>query len=361
MAESKQGIYCDYCFEEGQTINATAFCGKCGKYLCDSCGKQHGKFLPGHKLLSGSEMPNKEKDKVYILCEIHIGQFAEVYCEEHKDLFCNFCKLVKHKNCIVKTVGEIVKETNVELQFETSYSNLLTLLEDMENKRKKYQHKLDTYPKIKHDMKNKVRSIQQELNEVFDTYAEQMDTTEQSVLENLNAKVQSYMGLLSNLESKMKGKNAIVKETSGEWLFMSVVKMNQLYDSYKQLVDTLEREVADPESVGLQDERLPSVIQRLLQISSIIEVGYADVEVEKEPAPTDSCHSNIMKDQSCQVDIFPQDYSDDKTKAVTLCKSTQTTTDDIEHGSSDDVTEQAIINYPKFPSLISSLVLLSLN
>lgn len=97
---------CSPCEYEGIKTEAKHFCPECGDYLCQSCKMTHQKLsvTRKHQVVSGSKMPKKgETPKEPQLPNIALcscnSEYVKIYCEDHNEVICVNCKILKHRSC----------------------------------------------------------------------------------------------------------------------------------------------------------------------------------------------------------------------------------------------------------------------
>ena len=108
---------CGPCLYEGKKKNAVIYCYQCEDYLCSSCRASHQK-LPTtrkHQVVSSDAVLRKETSKtqfvsqntaVKCLCN---DKFVTLYCQEHKEVICEDCRKLKHRNCRVSSIDDAIK------------------------------------------------------------------------------------------------------------------------------------------------------------------------------------------------------------------------------------------------------------
>ena len=349
---------CNFCGLEGLTQDAVAFCASCRKYLCGACVKSHGKFLPGHTLSHGTDMPKNNVFKAYKTCKIHVNQIMELYCDEHCCMFCKFCKPVEHNGCSVKTIIDVVKDRNVGQEFDSNFASLTELCNMIDEKRDDMQNELETYSERKEVMETKVRALQKGLNDIFVSYTKRLKTNERDDLEMMTLKLQSYRSFYQKIKDQLTSMKVLKTESCREALFIYTIRLKQLEKQYTDVIKKLETNANDDAMFVLKDQRLPGLIQELNDINGF-EAGLESCNLATGGAVGDSQlrHSprseKLTVDQTSQTDVIFQDHYEpyEKEKEFSVGdgragKSGKTEnyqtceTDDVEHGSSEEASEQ---------------------
>ena len=198
-----------------------------------------------------------------------------------------------------------------------------------------------------------MKHLKKELVEILNSYKTILEDQQQSDMESLNSKMESYRCLHQNLEDYMKP----AKDTKIEndlQLFLSLVEMKQQFKTYCDFHETLQKDMDDIGSFTLKDERLPGLIKELSDISCLEYVS--DCQQSVDDADDDNGVGNLKRDQSCQID--PAMFADSKaTKKDRACSIDIDELDDInniadiqidenddvECGSSEEVNEKSFL------------------
>ena len=292
---SENSAHCDYCKDEGLMENAVGFCSNCWKYLCADCVKSHGKFLRDHKLKTGDDMPKKNDVRSNFPCKIHTNYAVDMYCEEHESPLCSLCKSLTHDRCKVRNIDDVVKEVNLKQEGDTIIASLAELSLILAKQEDETNNKLVNYTKAKSAVESKVKLLKMELVEILNSYITLLEDQQQSNMESLNAKKESFGYLHQNLEDFMELTRASKTENDLQ-LFMSIFEMKRQYRTYTDFHETLQKDMDDIGSFTLKDERLQALIKELSEISCLEYVADGQQPVD------DECDAgNLKRDQGCQV------------------------------------------------------------
>ena len=104
---------CDPCEYGGiRNKEALAFCDDCKEFLCPTCTRSHKgqRMSRNHTLLNVSDLTHEQTaintDSDLILCDCVQHSSVKSYCEEHNQIMCSYCKLLKHKRCRTISIEE---------------------------------------------------------------------------------------------------------------------------------------------------------------------------------------------------------------------------------------------------------------
>ena len=341
---------CHFCKDEGLDENAVAFCASCWKYLCTACAKWHGKFLSDHRLKNGANMPKKVAVTSTFPCKIHTNYDVDMYREVHGSAFCSLCKPLKHDSCKVQKIEDVLKGMNVKQEFDTVHASLTELALIMAKEEDETRNKLVNYMKAKAVVETKMNHLKKELVEILKSYKTILEDQQQSDMESLHAKMESYRCLHQNLDDYMKP----AKDTKIEndlHLFLSLVELKQQYKTYSEFHETLQKDMDDIGSFTLKDEQLPGLVQELSDISCLEYVADGQQTV-------DDGEGNFRRDQGCQIDPTMFDDSEatkqgqacsiDKDDIKNLADIQTSENDDVECGSSEEMNEKSFIKIKSF-------------
>ena len=98
-------IICGPCQTDNLDKQANHYCNECIEYLCNSCKDAHRKLAisKGHTILSGKQIAARtsgsQRSGFAPYCSCNKNQQVKFYCENHTEVFCSPCKMVKHRNC----------------------------------------------------------------------------------------------------------------------------------------------------------------------------------------------------------------------------------------------------------------------
>lgn len=87
------GMFCESCHKDGNTVRADGFCVNCLDYMCNTCLKYHRKYVRNHKQLDRSEMP---QDYCVERCPVHPKELVKFYCTHCDDATCPECIPINH-------------------------------------------------------------------------------------------------------------------------------------------------------------------------------------------------------------------------------------------------------------------------
>ena len=263
------------------------------------CDTFHGQFLD-HEVLYGSDIPEeKTAPKDTMTCEIHVNQAVELYCESHADVFCKFCKSIKHAGCDVRKIKQALQERNIKEEIQTKNDSLKKLQTNIDMIQNDIETKLRTLSKNKEELQGKLLEIRTDI----DNCIEELDLSVVTDLGTLEANKQACVHLKCQVEAHCKSRKTISDEPSEEELFHSVLQWNHVHDKHKRLLTNIENAAKSCGQFIKQSRHISSLIQQLPVSSYTSEdhlsedhLSQADMVLSQSEIPV-----RLTKDQSCQV------------------------------------------------------------
>ena len=246
---------------------------------------------------------------------------------------------MKHSSCEVKTVQQAIRGRHLKDEIQVNLEALVQLQKEIETVQTRSQLKLTSYSKEKEELKIKLKTLQEEINNILLTCVKQLDSEEQTNLERLNANIQACIHFQQMIGVFLKS----LKETAGEMpeegLFLSAVKGNRVYNKYKLLLEHLINEANECGSFVLQTERLLTLIQQISYISSSKE-GSGSRLSDNDWSNSDRSNRRT-KDQCCQVGNSLHNSFEDLKKEPGCCVENQIPdVPGLEQDSSEEIIDE---------------------
>ena len=179
---------CGPCLYEGIKKNAVIYCYQCEDYLCSSCRASHQK-LPTtrkHQVVSSDAVLRKETSKtqfvsqntaVKCLCN---DKFVTLYCQEHKEVICEDCRKLKHRNCRVSSIDDAIKGTE-QINKKQISQQIQELGEKVLTSRVKRSNDIDSLEIQTTMCRSCVHDLREKLNK-------QLDKLEENALNDIETK-----------------------------------------------------------------------------------------------------------------------------------------------------------------------------
>ena len=162
---------CGPCQTDNLYKQAHHYCKECREYLCNSCKDAHRKLAisKNHTILSGKQIPvrtsGSQKPGFAPYCSCNKNQQVEFYCEDHTEVFCSPCKMVKHRNCETADVQE--KSTSYTTAQVNSILARITAL----------THEFDTIKKQRISDRKELKRLTEECKKKIKDFRVSIDAT----------------------------------------------------------------------------------------------------------------------------------------------------------------------------------------
>ncbi|XP_052221134.1 uncharacterized protein LOC127837789 isoform X1 [Dreissena polymorpha] len=178
-------VCCSVCEEDGIHNEGLFHCKICFKTYCDECVKMHKKLLKDHAVSAKSDgeswyVANKVDDTIE-LCEEHTTEKLTMFCEDHEQLLCHLCLLLKHRQCSkVFTLAEQAKSNSQRIP-------LVQVTKGIEKSQKRLKDMVD---RGKDNIKSLKASYEQICEEILDERRqinENLDRLQQNTIRELQS------------------------------------------------------------------------------------------------------------------------------------------------------------------------------
>lgn len=266
---------CGPCKDDGETITANHYCEHCKDYLCDACKDYHRKFkaTKTHKILSGSLLPKlKSPADIFtcnVICSCNQNKEVEIYCEDHTEVLCTSCEMIKHRKCKTSSLQDTrlsYRKENFDLTLEKA-NTLENKIENTQKKRSEDLKKLDT---LNENCLAEIRKFRSQINDLLDKAEE---TVLVDLKENTEEQRNCLMRDISTLTNTLQALNSETKLLENankngkkEIMFAADNKASMSIQEYESLIQEMEKEMQTPD---LLFEMNTTLIDLLMEIKSL--------------------------------------------------------------------------------------------
>ena len=174
---------CWPCHTDKIKVQATHYCKECREYLCTSCKDYHRKraVTKNHSILSANKIPATASISQGFDFVTYCGcnKYYEVafYCEDHRDVICDPCNNLKHRNCRITDV-----QTKLSNYTTATFNSVLTkaklLTHKFENMHTQRKSDSKTLQNLTEECKTEIKRFRATIHMV-------LDKLEQSILQEL--------------------------------------------------------------------------------------------------------------------------------------------------------------------------------
>ena len=255
--QENPALLCDICKDDGQKKQSEIFCCYCEKRLCTSCKTLHKKFCPTHKTISSTEKSGNLK-----VCKRHEKEKVQFYCNEHAEVFCRFCKSLRHSNCVIQNVKGLCKDLNIKEFTEETFEHLDSVIERVNNINTQIAEKK------RKDEANKeiVKSLRADVNVAIDKYESAYESYQQHWLDTLNNDIIACNNFVEALETQRNLLEDAQHGDSVEHNFISCIKAKQISYEYDILVNDLSNRLVEQPIFLFNDQKISVLSQKLASL-----------------------------------------------------------------------------------------------
>jgi hypothetical protein len=245
--EVKSGsLFCDPCYQDGESKKAEGFCIECQHYLCEHCFKYHclPKPMKHHKLLGKSEMPKRKVDEsLSETCSYHEGEMIKYYCKIHETFGCNSCMIIHHKPCLeICTLTDIAKDVELSPAYKEFCTRMETTKTNLEDQIKTARENITISKSCRETALSEINKLQQKINIQFELQKQELAKEAQEKEKNEIRKLKQVENLANETKhvlDNLKEDFQILEGTKQSKQLFIALKKNQ------EKLNSLEQKVAD--------------------------------------------------------------------------------------------------------------------
>ncbi|XP_052778552.1 uncharacterized protein LOC128215996 [Mya arenaria] len=182
---------CSPCEEGGLNSEAQYFCVDCSKYYCSRCESKHGGLFKRHKLLDRQDVnkwavvPGTVEDDIE-RCEHHPGKKVELFCGDHRELCCQICVSIFHRQC---SVIQHIPDVANGFYDKPEYKRLSQQIANIQSKIKKLQ---ESRKKTQQCIRDSRAHILSEIRALRRMFEQVLDQLEEDTINELDVRVATF-------------------------------------------------------------------------------------------------------------------------------------------------------------------------
>lgn len=249
-----------------------------------------------------------------IPCDCGQNLEVTVFCEDHNEVACQTCRMLKHRNCKTTLLGE--KGSSYHRKDLSSIEEQANkVMADTYHMLKKRQTDLRHLASIKEKCIKDIRNFRNDINMVFDSLEENIikDT------ENFNSQerqlIEHHISSCSTtkqlIEKDLKLLNDVKTASEETSMFAVDVKVTNHLKTYEQLLTDIAKEFKSPQLKFKPDARLSNVLE------DVKELGSLTVDHVKPSLLKGSLFLDLKVEHAFQVDI--KTHTDTTTPSISGC------------------------------------------
>ena len=248
-------IICGPCQTNRLHKPANHYCKECREYLCNTCKSIHCKLAvsKGHTILVGkhitARIPGRQKSVFVTYCGCNKNQTVEFYCEDHKNIICNPCKMVKHRSCKTAAVREKVAEYTTT-RIDSVLTKIKSLIHEFDTMQKQRESDCKKLKRLTEDCKKQIKDFREKIDIALDKLEKhimnEIDEFDKEQSRHINEDITALTTGLQMLDSDSKQiENAKVIGQKVK-VFTTDVQVSQSIQEYEAMLAELEKNMSKP-------------------------------------------------------------------------------------------------------------------
>ena len=278
---------CDPCSFLGLQKEGTTFCINCQEKLCKSCTAAHKgqKITRNHELVPVSKLqknmlPNQGASSI-VLCDCSQNAGVAIFCQDHDDVICQSCAVIKHRACKTVAIGDKIASYQKE-QFADVAQKAATLNDVADKILNERKSELESYSTMMEEAKGDLQKFRQDINR-------QIDQIEQAMLTELRDRKSRYRQEVDDhissctmtkqlIETDLKMLHAVKKSADKADMYAADVKVSKRLAEYDRLLKEIQRGFSSPSLTFRNNGQLWDLLININNIGTLVE---RHIETEK--------------------------------------------------------------------------------
>ena len=247
---------CDPCEYGGiRNKEALTFCDDCKEFLCPTCTRSHKgqRMSRNHRLLNVSDLTHEQTaiktDSDLILCDCVQHSSVKSYCEDHNQIMCSYCKLLKHKRCRTISIEE-KSQSYSETELNAVSERLASLKNELDSFILERNTDLQNIEAMKEKCIDCIRHFREEFNSYLDDLEEKsvkrLDTHALKEQKEISHHIETCTTTLKSLKMDTTLLDEARKTSKKVNMFSANLKMSPRLKEYQNLLQYLQRESKSP-------------------------------------------------------------------------------------------------------------------
>ncbi|XP_072182411.1 uncharacterized protein [Diadema setosum] len=188
---------CPVC-EVDEKPPAVSYCQDCGKYMCESCEKDHSSWKPfsNHEVVPVSEVlsgkvPLKRRRK----CKKHPNDDEECFCTGCREYVCCKCGMLRHLQA-----GHQIEEAAIHE--EKLMKNIKELKEMTKSKKATLDKHIDFIETQRNEIAIMLRKINDDIDKTYEKYMQQLSTRREALQSRVKQWSEKFERELQDMEEE---------------------------------------------------------------------------------------------------------------------------------------------------------------
>lgn len=271
---------CDPCHHHGIQKEATSFCNDCQETFCRHCTDSHSgkKISRNHKIVSVGELAgrivSKQASLCRVLCECSQNLEVSICCQDHDDVFCPSCRIIKHRSCKTASLDE-KGDAYVKMNFpilEQKAKNLIVEIDKVINQNKSNQESKDSLKEFaKHDISHSRQKVIRQLDLMEQQILKELDERDAEKQQEIDHNILSCTTVKQMLQKDLNLINDVSTASFDVSMFAADVKVSKRLIEYERLLQDIRWETKSSILTFRRNEQLFDMLETMDVIGTLSE------------------------------------------------------------------------------------------
>ena len=275
-------IICGPCLTDNLEKQANHYCNECREYLCNSCKDAHRKLAisKGHTILSGKQIPvrtsGSQKPGFASYCSCNKNQHVEFYCEDHTEVICNPCKMVKHRNCKTADVQE-KSAGYTTAQVNSILATIKSLIHEFDTMQKQLKSDRKESKRLTEECKKEIKGFRAQIDAILDKLEakamREVDVFDQGQSRHIYRHITALTTGLQILDLDSKQLEDAKSNGNKVKMFITDVQISKSLKEYKVMLAEVENNMIEPTLSFVGNKKLADFQTEITTLGSLKGTG----------------------------------------------------------------------------------------
>ena len=248
-------IICGPCQTDNSDKQGNHYCNECREYLCNSCKDAHRKLAisKGHTILSGKQIPvrtsGSQRSGFAPYCSCNKNQQVGFFCEDHTEVFCSPCKMVKHRNCKTADVQE-KSAGYTTAQVNSILAKIKSLIHEFDTKQKQRKSDRKELERLTEDCRKEIKGFRAQIDAILDKLEAQamgeVDVFDQGQSRHIDQHITALTTGLQMLDLDSKQLEDAKSNGNKVKMFITDVQISKSLKEYEVMLAEVENDMIEP-------------------------------------------------------------------------------------------------------------------
>ena len=281
---------CDPCSFLGLQKEGTTFCEICRETLCKSCAGTHkGQTITRkHDLVlfakrQKKQVPSKRASSI-VLCECSQNAGVAIFCQDHDDVICQSCAVIKHRTCKTVAIGDKIASYQKE-QFADVAQKADKLNDKTDKILNERKSELESHSTMTEKAKGDLQKFRQDINRQIDQIMQAMSTELRDRKSRHRQEVDDHISLCTTtkqlIETDLKMLHDSKKSADKADMFAADVKVSKRLAEYDRLLKEIQPMTSLPSLTFKRNDQLWDLLINIKNIGLLVEHGIETEQSKK--------------------------------------------------------------------------------